>query len=168
MQATPQLSKNKLNGSFESKRRWRLSNRKKHALTVQRWRERHPEEARKRAKECRRKYCENFPDRVKESQRKCYYWLNNDNQPRGRAYKKKQYAEDPNFRMRVNLSTRIRQALNGNSRSASTMKLVGCSLVDFRIYIETRFEPGMTWENYGRVWHVDHIMPCAIFGSGLL
>jgi hypothetical protein len=28
------------------------------------------------------------------------------------------------------------------------------------------FEPGMTWENYGRVWHVDHRFPCAAFDMG--
>ncbi len=32
------------------------------------------------------------------------------------------------------------------------------------IYIESKFTGSMCWENYGRYgWHLDHIMPCAIF-----
>jgi hypothetical protein len=35
---------------------------------------------------------------------------------------------------------------------------------DFKIYLESKFEPGMSWGNYGyRGWHVDHIVPCALF-----
>lgn len=35
---------------------------------------------------------------------------------------------------------------------------------DFNLYLESKFEPGMSWSNYGhKGWHIDHIMPCAIF-----
>lgn len=53
-------------------------------------------------------------------------------------------------------------ALKGNTKAAKTMELVGCSIEFLRGYIEAKFEIGMTWENTGE-WHLDHIIPCAIF-----
>lgn len=62
------------------------------------------------------------------------------------------------------LRNRLNEVLKrGRSKSTgSALSLLGCSLEDFRIYLETKFEPGMTWDNRGD-WEVDHIMPCAIF-----
>jgi len=51
---------------------------------------------------------------------------------------------------------------NGQTKSDTTMKLLGCSLDDFLEHTEKQFKPGMTWENYGK-WHIDHIIPCAQF-----
>lgn len=72
---------------------------------------------------------------------------------------------DPGYRIRFQLSNRIRDALNGRRKPESAMKLLGCSILDFRIYLESKWEPGMSWDNYGRYpgWQIDHIMPCAIF-----
>lgn len=70
---------------------------------------------------------------------------------------------DPKFRMEQTLRTRIRKVLNGHNKSAKTLELLGCSLEFFRDYLEKQFHPGMTWNNYGIVWHVDHILPCAEF-----
>ena len=42
------------------------------------------------------------------------------------------------------------------------MKLLGCSVEDFKNYFENKFKEGMIWENYGK-WHIDHIRPCVSF-----
>jgi len=47
-------------------------------------------------------------------------------------------------------------------KSRSTFKLLGCSIADFMRHLETRFQEGMTWENYGE-WQIDHVKPCASF-----
>jgi len=72
---------------------------------------------------------------------------------------------DPVFAARVNLSTRIAHALRRNHgirKSQKTLDLLGCSLVELRSHLEAKFQPGMSWDNYG-AWHVDHIRPCASF-----
>ena len=28
-------------------------------------------------------------------------------------------------------------------------------------YLETKFTDDMSWDNYGKVWHIDHIIPCS-------
>jgi hypothetical protein len=75
----------------------------------------------------------------------------------------KRYHADPNFKLRHNLRSRLWASLNGKNKSIHTLTLLGCSIEDLWIYLESKFEIGMTRENYGKVWHVDHIMPCAIF-----
>lgn len=40
---------------------------------------------------------------------------------------------------------------------------LGCSLGEFKLYIENQFEPGMTWDNYGTKWHLDHFIPLSYF-----
>jgi len=37
------------------------------------------------------------------------------------------------------------------------------SLKDFKEYIESQFSGEMSWHNYGSVWQLDHIKPCAAF-----
>ena len=69
---------------------------------------------------------------------------------------------DYNFRLSHNLRVRLNQALKGKNKSASTMKLIGCSIDKLWNHLECKFESWMTKENYG-LWHIDHIIPCASF-----
>jgi hypothetical protein len=42
--------------------------------------------------------------------------------------------------------------------------LIGCSKPELVAHIEAQFQPGMSWENYGRGgWEIDHIIPCGAF-----
>jgi len=78
------------------------------------------------------------------------------------SYKKQKRDTDPLFRLTHLLRNRLREALNGNSKSASTMKLLGCSIEFLKQHLEKQFKPGMSWENRSS-FHVDHIRPCASF-----
>jgi hypothetical protein len=68
------------------------------------------------------------------------------------------------YKIKSNLSRRIRCALNKYGKSKTTISYLGCSLPFLRGHIESLFKDGMTWENYGLFgWHIDHIRPCASF-----
>ena len=77
--------------------------------------------------------------------------------------RRKHYAEDPIFRLRINLSNRINDALKSESKSANTEWLIGMPFDQFKDWIETQFEPDMTWDNHGDHWEIDHVRPCASF-----
>jgi hypothetical protein len=76
----------------------------------------------------------------------------------------------PIRKLNKNIRTRIIMAMKGKNKSAPTLKLMGCSFIELRSYIESKFLPGMNWENHGRwkrgepmKWHIDHIIPCDAF-----
>lgn len=55
-------------------------------------------------------------------------------------------------------------ALQNNYKTGSAVKDLGCTIEEFKSYIESLWEPGMTWENYGRMgWHLDHDKPLSSF-----
>jgi len=73
---------------------------------------------------------------------------------------------DPNKKILGDLRKAMHRALkrHSNKKFSRTVDILGCSIPSFRMYLESKFEPGMNWRNYGRRgWHIDHIMPCAIF-----
>lgn len=78
-------------------------------------------------------------------------------------YTAKRTREDVNFRLARNLRRRLHHALKGTNKAESTLALLGCTLLQFRAHLETKFRDGMTWKNYGKFWHVDHIRPLALF-----
>jgi hypothetical protein len=77
------------------------------------------------------------------------------------AYRRKRLQQNPILRAKDSLRRRLNYLIH--SERESTVKMLGCSLASFQIYIESKFKPGMTWENYGTVWEIDHILPCALF-----
>lgn len=77
---------------------------------------------------------------------------------------RERYRNDPKFRLQFVLRQRIRQSLERNSKAFTTSKLIGCSIEQLKIYLESKFVAGMSWENHGIYgWHIDHIKPCASF-----
>ena len=69
---------------------------------------------------------------------------------------------DPFLRLRDAIRGSIRAYLGSKkTRRGSTFEIVGCTPDFLRGHLEKQFKPGMTWENYGSHWHVDHRIPLA-------
>lgn len=68
----------------------------------------------------------------------------------------------PEFRIKVALRNRLRQCVKYGFKADHTLNLLGCSFEYFIAYLESKFQDGMTLENYGK-WHIDHIRPCSSF-----
>jgi hypothetical protein len=83
-----------------------------------------------------------------------------------RKYKLARRKSDPGFRLLGNLRRRLNLALRNASatKDSTTLAMVGCSIADLMQWLESKFQPGMSWSNYGpKGWHVDHKVPCAKF-----
>jgi hypothetical protein len=83
---------------------------------------------------------------------------------RNNAYQHQRYHTDPAYRLKCILRANFRQALKlGRApKTGSVTNLLGCTLDEFKVYIESLFLPGMTWDHGGQI-HIDHIRPCASF-----
>ena len=81
-------------------------------------------------------------------------------------YKKKQYHSkykfDPMFTLKVSLRSVIYKSFKRNKfiKPCSTETMIGCTFEELCKYIESMFDCQMTWNNYGKLWHIDHICPC--------
>lgn len=89
-------------------------------------------------------------------------YRNADKQKMYRRVNRKKYRNDPAYKILNALRRRIHKVLHGAEKSVGTLELLGCSVIQFRDYIQQRFQPGMSWNNHGE-WHIDHITPCAVF-----
>jgi len=77
-------------------------------------------------------------------------------------YRRGRMATDIQYRLKRTLRRRVQNRLKENSKSASTMELIGCTAAQCKAHLEAQFVDGMTWANHGD-WHIDHIRPCASF-----
>lgn len=70
-------------------------------------------------------------------------------------------------RVLAKIARSIRARIRDNvirKSEGSSIRLLGCSIAFFRDYIESKFEEGMSWDNYSYYgWHLDHIVPCVMF-----
>ncbi len=71
---------------------------------------------------------------------------------------------DPGFRICKNLRSRVGDAIRNGQKAGSAVRDLGCTVEELKKHLESRFRPGMTWENWSPTgWHIDHIKPLASF-----
>jgi hypothetical protein len=83
---------------------------------------------------------------------------------RSRGVKPKRVADSVQVKIANALRCRMWHALKGDVKITHTLEILGCNLDLFKVYMERRFKPGMTWDNYGhKGWHIGHIKDCCAF-----
>jgi hypothetical protein len=78
---------------------------------------------------------------------------------------------DDLYRLKINISDNIRKSFKRSNhiKTCNTLKILGCSFEEFKIYLESLWKPWMNWGNYGLYnkgdfdfgWDIDHIEPIA-------
>ena len=75
---------------------------------------------------------------------------------------------DEIFKAKLSIRAAISYSLRKNEikKSNKTEQILGCTFMEFKKYLESKFEPWMNWENYGKYngelnygWDIDHIIP---------
>lgn len=114
----------------------------------------------KKSGDGKQSYCK----KCKSAKNAKYYKENPDKKkkPNRETVKKKSLRHYYKDRVNMNFSRRMRATLNGLKAGASWETLVGYTSLELKEHLESKFQPGMTWENYGQ-WHIDHIIPVSKF-----
>lgn len=116
------------------------SRREEHLKQAAEWRKKNPLKRKQVVANSARK------NRAKINQRRCF-----------------RYHNDPTFRTKQCLKAACRRIFKGVAKPARALELLGMDLKEFKVYIQGQFRPGMTWENQGLTWHLDHVRPLASF-----
>jgi hypothetical protein len=66
-------------------------------------------------------------------------------------------------RLATRLRVRISNLLRGKPKTGSAVRDLGCTVVELIAYFESKFVTGMSWDNYGAEWEIDHIRELASF-----
>lgn len=82
-----------------------------------------------------------------------------------RAAAKKKWMNAPrSVKLRSAMGSAIYRSLKRGAKSgAKWQDLVGYTAVDLMRHMERQFIKGMSWDNYGKGWHIDHIVPVSAF-----
>lgn len=134
-----------------------------------------------RCKDClreadRKRYAAN-PDKAKERNHKRYiakkekikkYTLKwrAENQEKAkeinRRYNRKRRST-PKGKLNNSISAGIGKSLHGQKYGRHWEDLVGYTVDQLKRHIEKQFKDGMSWENYGSYWEIDHKIPITVF-----
>lgn len=69
--------------------------------------------------------------------------------------------EDLNFRLIEVYRSKLHRAIKRKSNKYS--EYLGCTVNELRSWLESQFSVGLTWDNYGSDWHIDHVIPINSF-----
>ena len=80
-----------------------------------------------------------------------------------RIHANDRYSNDINFQISRRLRSRIYDAIKHDFKSGIGVKLLGCTIAEYKKYLESQFTSEMNWDNYKTVWEIDHIIEVSKF-----
>ena len=110
-----------------------------------------------KCKICWREDCKGYNNKNKEHLTEYYSRYHKENRERKKLLRR----NNPKIRVAGNLRNRLYKAVT--KKFQGIMSLVGCELDELLLHLENQFIEGMTWDNYGTYWEIDHIKPCNAF-----
>jgi len=135
---------------------WKNNNKEKVYKNNKKWRKDNIELVRENAQI----YREDNKEHRKKARKQ---WLS-DNPGYERNYIKNRMKTDINFKISRHLRSRLFTALKNNCKTGSAVADLGCSIEELKKHLESKWQPGMTWDNYNyRGWHIDHVIPLSVF-----
>lgn len=75
---------------------------------------------------------------------------------------KNRYYADPYYKA-LHLAKTLFYKIVTRKNVKSAKDLIGCSSQEVRDFISSKLKPEMTWDNYGKIWEIDHIKPFTSF-----
>jgi len=156
----------------ESAKNWRSNNPENYKKTIEKYLEKNPNmvenervkvyrqdaDYQEKEKQRSREYYKNNLEEMREKNKKYYHKNKKNIIEKNNKWKVNKRKTDGFYRMKLNLRHRLRDYLFGESKGKRTMEIVGLDKKEFKLYIQSKFTEGMSWENYGK-WHLDHIKP---------
>lgn len=102
----------------------------------------------------------NNPEKFKEHLQR--YRSTPEYKEKNNAYKRNKYNTNIIDRISHLYRHRIRRLIR-EKKDGLHMELLGCNYTQLLEWLEYNFKDGMTWDNYGTIWHIDHIIPCSSY-----
>lgn len=111
-----------------------------------------------------KQYNQENADRIKASKSKWYRDNADAIIEQHKQYNKSRRANDASFKIQTILRSRLWHIIEQRDcyKNVSAILDLGCTIDELKLHIESQFEPGMTWDNWGKgegCWHIDHIIP---------
>lgn len=135
-------------------RDWYAANTDRAKEIKDQWAKKNPDNGRRRGKTWRDRNPERVAELFKASAER-----NRESILAARKVRRARDKHVPSIRISNSVRSRVYESLKRSWKSYSTFNLLGYSRDELMSHLEERFLPGMTWENYGPVWHIDHIVP---------
>ena len=104
----------------------------------------------------------NFINKEKRARQTKDYYLKNKTKVNSYRvkYEKQRRSKDSLYKFKQELRKDIQKYIkrSGFSKSSKGFSILGLSPEDYKLYIQSMFTKGMSWDNKGE-WHIDHIIP---------